>query len=73
MTEECLAACDHAPCMLVNERMHKSVNREDVASMLADADNDKLAMPRSDLFDPPVHRAAELETTSDIAEMSEAK
>ena len=73
MTEECLAACDHAPCMLVNERMHKGVNGDDVASILADSDNDKLAMPRSDLFDPPEHGTAELETTSDVAEMSEAK
>ncbi len=73
MTEECLASCDHAPCMMVNERMHKSVKDEDVAPILADADNDKLAMERSDLFDPPGHEAAELETTSDVAEMSDAK
>lgn len=73
MTEECLAACDHAPCMLVNERTHKSVKCEDVAAILADSDNDKLAIPRSDLFDPPGHGAAELETTSDVAEMNEAK
>ena len=59
--------------MLVNERMHKGVNGDDVASILADSDNDKLAMPRSDLFDPPEHGAAELETTSDVDEMSEAK
>ncbi len=73
MTEECLAACDHAPCMLVNERMHKSLKGEDVASILADSDNDKLAMPRSDLFDSPPQGVSELETTSDVAEMTEAK
>jgi NADH-quinone oxidoreductase subunit E len=73
MTEECLAACDHAPCMLVNERMHKSLKGEDVASILADSDNDNLAMPRSDLFDPPPQGVSELETTSDVAEMTEAK
>ena len=73
MTEECLAACDHAPCMMVNERMHKSVKDEDLPSILADSDNDKLAMPRSDLFDPPGHHTPELETTSDVAEMSDAK
>ncbi len=73
MTEECLASCDHAPCMMVNERMHKCVKGENVASILADADNDKLAMERSDLFDPPGHGAAELETTSDVAEMTDAK
>ncbi|MCO6437760.1 MAG: NAD(P)H-dependent oxidoreductase subunit E [Phycisphaerae bacterium] len=53
VTEECLAGCDHAPCMLINERMHKRVKPQDVARILADADNDKLSMPRSTLFDPP--------------------
>ncbi len=53
MTEECLAACDHAPCMLINERMHKNVKCEDVSEILADQDNDKLSIPRSPLFDPP--------------------
>jgi NADH-quinone oxidoreductase subunit E len=73
MTEECLAVCDHAPCMLVNERTHKCVKSEDVAAILADADNDKLAMPRSDLFDPPGHETSDLETTSDVEEMTQAK
>lgn len=53
MTEECLAACDHAPCMQINEKMHKCVKVEDLDRILADADNDKLDMPRSDLFDAP--------------------
>ena len=53
MTEECLAGCDHAPCVLINEKLHKRVRPGDVPGLLADADNDKLIMPRSDLFDPP--------------------
>lgn len=53
MTEECLAGCDFAPCMMVNERLHKNVNCDDVQNILADAENDKLSMPRSDLFDSP--------------------
>lgn len=52
-TEECLAACDHAPCFQVNERMHKCVKRDQVDAILADPQSDKLEMPRSDLFDPP--------------------
>jgi NADH-quinone oxidoreductase subunit E len=54
--EECLAGCDHAPCMLVNERMHKCVKPEDVASILADEHCDRHDIPRSSLFDPPVER-----------------
>ena len=53
MTEECLAACDHGPCMLINEKMHKVVSVEDLDRILADPDNDKLDVPRSDLFDAP--------------------
>ncbi len=53
MTEECLAACDHAPCMQINEKMHKCVRVEDLDRILADPDNDKLAVPRSDLYDAP--------------------
>ncbi len=53
MTEECLAACDHAPCMQINEKMHKCVKVEDLDRILNDPDNDKLTMPRSDLFDAP--------------------
>lgn len=53
MTEECLAACDHAPCMLINEKMHKGVRPEDVERILADPHNDQLDMPRSDLYDAP--------------------
>jgi len=55
MTEECLAACDHAPCMMIDEKMHKRVRCDEVAGILADEDNDKLTVPRSDLFDPPGH------------------
>jgi len=53
MTEECLAGCDHAPCMLINERLYKHVKPEDVAGILADPNNDKIDVPRSDLFDAP--------------------
>ena len=53
MTEECLAACEHAPCMQINEKMHKCVRVEDLDRILADQENDKLDIPRSDLFDAP--------------------
>ncbi len=53
MTEECLAACDHAPCLLINEKMHKCVRPADVPRLLDDPNNDELTMPRSDLFDAP--------------------
>lgn len=76
MTEECLAACDHAPCMLINERMHKQVRSADVAKILADPNNTRIDVPRSTLFDPPEpHSAAAPEAigmTSDIREMMDA-
>lgn len=53
VTEECLAACDHAPCLLINEKLHKCVEPADVAALLADENNDRLDMPRNDLFDAP--------------------
>jgi NADH:ubiquinone oxidoreductase subunit E len=53
MTEECLAGCDWGPCMLINEKMHKCVKPEDVERILNDPANDKLDIPRSDLFDAP--------------------
>jgi len=53
MTEECLAACDFAPCMMVNEKMHKCVKVEDLDRILSDANSDRLDLPRSDLFDSP--------------------
>ncbi|UCC31179.1 MAG: NAD(P)H-dependent oxidoreductase subunit E [Phycisphaerales bacterium] len=53
VTEECLAGCDHGPCLLVNEKLHKRVAPQDVAGILADADNDRIAFERSDLFDAP--------------------
>jgi NADH:ubiquinone oxidoreductase subunit E len=51
VTEECLGACEHAPCLLINERLHTRVRAEDVPALLADADNDKLEVERSDLYD----------------------
>lgn len=53
ITEECLAACDHGPCMLVNEKLHKRVRPEDVNRLLADPANDHVSVERSDLFDRP--------------------
>ncbi|MCG3126300.1 MAG: NADH-quinone oxidoreductase subunit E [Phycisphaerae bacterium] len=53
MTEECLAACDHAPCMMINEKMHRRVRVEDLDRILADPRNDQLDVQRSDLFDAP--------------------
>lgn len=53
VTEECLAGCDHAPCVLVNERMHRCVKPADVPALLREADNDRLSTRRSDLYDAP--------------------
>ena len=53
MTEECLAACEHAPCMLINEKLHKCVRVEDLDRILAEPANDKLDVARSNLFDAP--------------------
>jgi NADH-quinone oxidoreductase subunit E len=58
VTEECLAGCDHAPCMLINEKLHKRVKPSEVAKILADAANDTIDFPRSDLFDPPADVAS---------------
>lgn len=83
VTEECLAGCDHAPCLLINERLHKRVKPGDVKSILSDPNNSKIAPERSDLFDAPrggttsANSAvpdvdALLGTTSDVREMKEA-
>ncbi len=53
VTEECLAGCDHAPCMLVNEKLHKCVQAKDVPAILKDKANDVVACERSDLYDAP--------------------
>jgi len=84
-TEECLAGCDHAPCLIVNERMHKRVRPEDVPKILADERNHEIPFPRSELFDAPqdgrsasrptgkiVADGGVLETTSDVHEMKES-
>ncbi len=83
VTEECLAGCDHAPCLLINEKMHKCVKAEDIPALLVDVDNDKLSMERSDLFDPPseekgkqaasVGQDSAIGATSDVSEMREAE
>lgn len=51
MAEECLGQCEHAPCVLIGERRHSRVRPEDVPRILAEADNDRLAAPRSELYD----------------------
>jgi len=80
VTEECLAGCDHAPCLLINEKLHKRVKPQDVAKLLAEANNDRIAVPRSALFDAPsvsfaVDSAKDevlVGSTSDVREMREA-
>ncbi len=80
-TEECLAGCDHAPCMLINEKLHKRVRAEDVKKILSDANNSKIDAERSELFDAPRGGSRALgngkvedllESTSDVREMREA-
>ncbi len=79
LTEECLAACDHAPCLLINERLHKCVKPDQVSKLLKDPKNAEIPWPRSDLFDSPPEKgpssaadSAELPKTSDVQEMREA-
>lgn len=76
VTEECLAACDHAPCVLVNEKMHKRVRPDQISKLLKDAKNDQITFPRSSLFDKPAKKAtadpADLPRTSDVREMKES-
>ncbi len=74
VTEECLAGCDHAPCLLINEKLHRCVKVEDVGRILADDNNDRISQKRSDLFDAPAGDSKSkdvsgLESTSDVAEM----
>ena len=70
VTEECLAGCDYAPCLLINERLHKCVKPADVASLLADPDNDKIDVARSDLFDAPKEEKAPAEAASTTTTLS---
>lgn len=82
ITEECLAACDHGPCVLINEKLHKCVKPENVGKLLKDAKNAEIEPPRSDLFDAPEQSASPapaadngkeaVGTTSDIQEMRES-
>jgi hypothetical protein len=37
--------------MLIGERLHRHVKAEDVPSILADEENNKIDVPRSDLYD----------------------
>lgn len=80
ITEECLAACDHGPCLLINEKLHKCVKPENVGKLLKDPKNAEIDAPRSDLFDAPANNSAApngngdaaVGKTSDIQEMREA-
>lgn len=79
LTEECLAACDFAPCVLVGEKLHKSVKPADVKTIVKDAKNAVVEMPRSDLYDAPAavpapkaKSDAGIGKTSDIDEMKNA-
>lgn len=77
VTEECLAACDHGPCLLINEKLHKCVTPEQVAKILKDPKNAEIDPPRSDLFDGPADAAPTpaneaVGKTSDIQEMRES-
>ncbi len=51
ITEECLGACEHGCCMLINEKLHSRVRPEDVPKILADPNNDKIDVPRSTAYD----------------------
>lgn len=68
-TEECLAACDHAPCVLINEKTHKRVTVADLERILGDPDNDRLDMPRSELFDAPRETGGNGKATANAPEV----
>lgn len=53
MTEECLGACEHGPCMLIGEKLHSRVKPEDVPRILADPNCSRIDVVRSNLLDPP--------------------
>ncbi len=82
VTEECIGACEFAPCLLINEKLHKCVKVSDVPKLLSDPNNDKLDIPRSDLYDAPPEAPPEeptespeealIGTTSDVDEMKNA-
>jgi NADH-quinone oxidoreductase subunit E len=86
VTEECLGACEHAPCLLVGEKLHKCVKPDQVAKILADPDNSRLDVPRSTLYDaptdaepaspktnsPPVEDDEIVGSTSDVQEMKDS-
>ncbi|MBP7936707.1 MAG: NAD(P)H-dependent oxidoreductase subunit E [Phycisphaerae bacterium] len=56
ITEECLGACEHGPCMLINERLHPRLTAEQIPAILKDPGNDRLDIARSSLYDPPDDR-----------------
>jgi NADH-quinone oxidoreductase subunit E len=74
VTEECLAGCDHGPCMLINEKLHKCVRPEDVDRILADPNNHRLTVRRNPLFDAPEDepKSVGVGETTDAAKKQEA-
>ncbi len=80
VTEECLGACEFAPCLLINEKLHKCVKAGDVPKLLGDPNNDKIDVERSHLYDgvdeadaaASGNDEALIEATSDVQEMAEA-
>jgi NADH-quinone oxidoreductase subunit E len=59
LAEECLAACDGGPCMLINEKLHQCVRPGDVPRLLRDPENDRIGVERSNLFDGPANARSE--------------
>ncbi len=53
--------------MLVGERLHSRVKPEDVPRLLSDAGNDRLEVPRSDLYDGPASVKAAAEEATGMA------
>lgn len=51
VTEECIGVCEFAPALLINEKLHKCVKPEDVPAILADPDNDRIDVERTELYD----------------------
>lgn len=71
VTEECLAGCDHAPCLLINEKMHKRIAPKDVSQILADSENDRISFQRNDLFDGPAESLAVTKTADQASGRNE--
>lgn len=53
LVEECIAACEGAPCMIVGERLYKNVKPEEVAGILSDPKAAEVDVPRVTEFCKP--------------------